>query len=219
MKVGTDGILLGAWTQLAHPSRILDIGCGSGLIALMLAQRTQSKAVAIDALDIDVDAVRQTQQNIDHSPWPTRVTAHEADLAQFDGPLYSHIVSNPPYFPHGQRYSDPRRAIARQTYSLTHQALLEHAARLALPDGSLSLVLPFDEGCRLASQSEAMGWYLRRQCDVITNVKQIKPQRILLEFRRESGNLDQQQLMIYQQPDVYSEEFTRLCRDFYLYFT
>ncbi|MFM2483278.1 tRNA1(Val) (adenine(37)-N6)-methyltransferase [Celerinatantimonas sp. YJH-8] len=216
MKVGTDGILLGGWTRLQQPERILDIGCGSGLIALMLAQRTQHMPIAIDAIDIDADAVTQSRQNVTHSPWAERIHIYHQDLVDFNQGHYSHLVSNPPYFPHGQVFEDPRRAIARQTYTLSHQQLLIQAARLARSDATLSLILPYAEGEQLLMISQSSGWYLRRRCEVVTKIKSIQPQRLLLEFSRCSGDCESQQLSIYQQPGVYSQTFKRLYRDFYL---
>ncbi|PTT52789.1 tRNA1(Val) (adenine(37)-N6)-methyltransferase, partial [Aeromonas sp. HMWF014] len=114
MKVGTDGILLGAWAPVANASRVLDIGTGSGLIALMLAQRSRSDCL-IDGVELDRDAATQARANVAASPWTSRVNIVENAIQDYRAPPYDLIVSNPPYFVAGQSFSDPARALARHT--------------------------------------------------------------------------------------------------------
>lgn len=114
MKVGTDGVLLGAWAPVAGVQRVLDIGSGSGLIALMLAQRTPA-SVDIDAVELDTAAAEQAQENVAESPWPTRVHVHQANIVEWARHCeqrYSLIVSNPPYFSPGSECASPERASA-----------------------------------------------------------------------------------------------------------
>jgi tRNA1Val (adenine37-N6)-methyltransferase len=123
MKVGTDAILLGAWAPVAGVKRILDIGSGSGLIALMLAQRTPSP-VNIDAVELEPQAALQAQENVQQSPWPERIQIHQQDIADWAEQCdkrYSLIVSNPPYFAPGVACSTAARDSARATASLDHQ--------------------------------------------------------------------------------------------------
>jgi len=127
MKVGTDGILLGAWAPVADARRVLDIGTGSGLIALMLAQRSTNDC-RIDGVELDKDAAEQARDNVAASPWASRVTIIENAIQDYQAVPYDLIVSNPPYFLAGQVFSDPARALARHTGALGPHALL--AARM-----------------------------------------------------------------------------------------
>ncbi|CAG8998246.1 MAG: tRNA1(Val) (adenine(37)-N6)-methyltransferase [Candidatus Celerinatantimonas neptuna] len=215
MKVGTDGILLGAWSHLEDACRILDIGCGSGLITLMAAQRSASNTT-VEGIDIDADAVSQAALNASFCPWYERLLIHHCELSEFEGGPFSHQLSNPPYFVPGQHFSDPRRAVARHTQTLSHIELLEHSARLATADGQLSLILPTDAAYRLIGKSASTGWYLKRCCEVATNAKSPQIQRVLLTFSRQNGTCLSEQLSIYQSPGVYSRAFEQICRDFYL---
>ncbi|MFM2486444.1 tRNA1(Val) (adenine(37)-N6)-methyltransferase [Celerinatantimonas yamalensis] len=217
MKVGTDGILLGAWCALQQSQRILDVGCGSGLIALMLAQRS-AEHVLIDAIDIDADAVHQAQQNVQHSPWVTRIQVMQKDIVNANIALayYDHLVSNPPFFVHGQSFVDERRAIARQTGTLTHQQLLARAAELLVEDGLLSVILPMNAGEQLSRLACQQGWWVSRATEVITKAGQRVPHRLLLELCRVPKVTQYECLSLYQSDGTYSTAYQHLCRDFYL---
>lgn len=146
MKVGTDGVLLGAWSTLPTdtPLRILDIGTGTGLIALMLAQRYPLST--IDAIEIDPDAARQAADNATTSPFARRVNIIHADLRHFTPDTrYDAIVSNPPYFASSLPCPDPARTAARHDTTLTLSDLVSHTARLIRPGGTLSVILPYAE--------------------------------------------------------------------------
>ncbi|MBO5818034.1 MAG: methyltransferase [Paludibacteraceae bacterium] len=148
MKVGTDGVLLGAWCpiQIENPSNtfnILDIGTGSGLIALMLAQR--APYALITAIDIDQKAVEQAQYNFSISPWKERLECHLSALQQVEGEeLFDLIVSNPPYFQDSLKNPDNQRAMARHTDTLSYEELLSNSARLLKQQATLALVLPIE---------------------------------------------------------------------------
>lgn len=137
MKVGTDGILLGAWAPVADVKRILDIGTGSGLLALMLAQRTDDN-VPIDAVELDDGAAMQAQENVAHSPWPHRITVHTDDIQHWaprQTVRFDLILSNPPYYEPGVECATPQREQARYTATLDHQTLLAIAADCITEDG------------------------------------------------------------------------------------
>lgn len=137
MKVGTDGILLGAWAPVAGVKRILDIGTGSGLLALMLAQRTDENVI-IDAVELDVDAAQQAQENIAQSPWMHRVSVHTEDAQQWiprQTVRFDLIISNPPYYEQGVECATPQREQARYTTTLDHQMLLTLAADSITEEG------------------------------------------------------------------------------------
>lgn len=215
MKVGTDGMMLGAWAQIEQAHSILDVGCGSGLISLMLAQRS-STTCAITALDIDADACEQTRLNVAHSPWPQRIAVVEADFLNFSSPSFDHIVSNPPYFAHGQQFDDSRRAIARQTSTLAHTQLLHKAAELLESRARVSLILPYQNGLALIDYAQSHDWFVHRLCSVKTKPTQQEPARLLIEFARFFKKTEYQQLVIEDSPGRYSADYRRLCQDFYL---
>ena len=147
MKVGTDGILLGAWAPVANAHRVLDIGTGSGLIALMLAQRSRSDCL-IDGVELDRDAATQARANVAASPWTSRVNIVENAIQDYQAPRYDLIVSNPPYFVAGQSFSDPARALARHTGALGSRDLLAACHRLLSAAGQVALTLktPWRDG-------------------------------------------------------------------------
>ena len=141
MKVGTDGVLLGAWCPVEGTRRVLDVGTGCGVIALMVAQRNPS--AIIDAIDIDHDAIEEAKLNFENSPWSERLTAIDGDFNGIDVEThYDLIVSNPPYFTNGILPTGDARTTARHTGSLSYRQLIEGASRLLTGDGSLALITP-----------------------------------------------------------------------------
>jgi tRNA1Val (adenine37-N6)-methyltransferase len=218
MKVGTDGILLGAWVPVAGVRRVLDIGSGSGLIALMVAQRTPDE-VHIDAVELDADAAGQAQENVQASPWSSRVTVHHADItdwAEACEQRYSLIVSNPPYFASGVACATPQRAAARATDSLDHQTLLRCAAQLIEEEGFFCVVLPESLGQGMIDQAQQDGWHLRFRYDV-AEYAQRPPHRVLLGFSPSAGEQLMERLAIRDENTQYSEDWCSLTRDFYLF--
>lgn len=218
MKVGTDGILLGAWAPIAQVDAVLDIGSGSGLLALMLAQRT-AEQVIIDAVELDEDAAGQAQENCQASPWASRIHIHQADIVEWSQQAtqrYSLIVSNPPYFEQGVDCASPQRAQARYTTTLDHQQLLRCAAQLITEEGFLSVVLPAEAGERFIAQAKAMGWHLRFRTDIAeTEIR--PPHRVLLTLSPAAGELFAERLVIRGSDNRYSDDFSSLTRDFYLF--
>src|SRR6187551_2766436 len=146
MKVGTDAVLLGAWTNVNDVNRILDIGAGSGVIALMLAQRS-GNLVHIDAVEIEKEDAMQARENIQRSPWPECISVHEIPIQKFSPEIkYDLIVSNPPYFNNSFQPPDKKRLHTRHTISLDFTELLSSVARLLQPGGRFNVILPFTEG-------------------------------------------------------------------------
>jgi tRNA1Val (adenine37-N6)-methyltransferase len=204
MKVGTDGTLLGAW---AHGGRrVLDIGTGTGLIALMMAQRFPEASVV--GIDIDGDAVCQARQNAARSPFAGRVCIALCDVACCLG-SYDCLVCNPPYFVDSLASPDARRTMARHAGSLTYATLMRHACRLLTDDGQLSLVIPFD--CRQHLETEAVlcGLFKTRECAVRTTPAKMA-RRYLLAFRKHPLPLERTELVIG------SDDYQQLVNDFYL---
>lgn len=218
MKVGTDGVLLGAWAPVANASRVLDIGTGSGLIALMLAQRTDA-AVKIDAVELDEQAALQAQENVAASPWPQRVHIFQDDIqhwSQHATERYALIVSNPPYFSPGSACATPERASARYTDGLTHEMLLSCAENLITEEGFFCVVLPADAGNKLVALAETRGWHLRYRTDISDNETR-PPNRVLLALSPAAGEVFSDRMTIRGPDQRYSEAHCSLTRDFYLF--
>jgi tRNA1Val (adenine37-N6)-methyltransferase len=204
MKVGTDGVLLGAWANGGQ--RILDAGTGTGVIALMLAQRYPEARVT--AIDIDEGAVRQAQQNVTKSPFAAQVTVLQETLQEHQGE-YDAIVSNPPFFIDSLAAPDEQRNMARHTATLTYAELMQAAYRLLSDEGELSVVVPFDYRQRMEDEAIFVGFFPSRVCAVKTTER--KPaKRYLLAFRKHPCPCEKEQLTIG------SEAYQALTSAFYL---
>ena len=224
MKVGTDGILLGGWADVTAaftaPLTVLDIGTGSGLISLMLAQRCQGDMQAI-AIDIDVFACQQAKNNIDNSPWPSSIVVKHVALQVFtrackdEAAKFDLIVSNPPYFVHGQDFADDARQIARHTGSLTHQELVDCALQLLAPNGRIALVLPYTSGCELVTYCQQLG-DLQITCLNIKTTPKKPYKRMLMNIRRGDRDLEKQSLTIHDPDGRYSNDYQQITKEFYL---
>lgn len=216
MKVGTDGVLLGAWTDIGNSRRILDIGTGTGLIALMLAQR--SKAL-IDAIDIDLDACQQARSNIAKSPFTDRIQVYHTPLSEYK-PLtdekYDRIVSNPPYFTETLKCPEDKRRIARHADTLTLPHLLERSRELLAPEGKLALILPYDHHDILMNQAEKESLFLYRETTVSSR-SGLKPIRLLVELATyPTKEIGSSSLFLETEDHQYTDTFTTLVKDFYL---
>ena len=161
MKVGTDGVALGAWVPVDGGRRILDIGTGTGLIALMLAQRS-SPDCQIVAVELDHDAAGQAAENVANSRWSQRIQVVESAVQTLQAEPFDLIVSNPPYFHHGQPFASPSRQQARHTSSLSHQDLLEHSIRLLAPNGKVAFILPVNEAHLMIERAELNGLHVEQ---------------------------------------------------------
>ena len=218
MKVGTDGILLGAWAPVAGVKRVLDIGTGSGLLALMLAQRTD-ESVTVDAVELDSDAAAQAQENVAQSPWSDRVNVQADDVlhwAERQTVKYDLIISNPPYYEQGVECVTPQREQARYTTMLDHSALLATATGLITEEGFLCVVLPENIGNSFTQQALNMGWHLRLRTDVAETEARL-PHRVLLAFSPKKGECFSDRLVIRGPDQRYSEGYTALTQAFYLF--
>lgn len=212
MKVGTDGTLLGAWAHGGN--HILDVGTGTGLIALMMAQRfAQARIVGID---IDAEAAAQASSNVEASPFASRITILQHDFAN---PLTSHlsplpsnfdaIVSNPPYFTDALPSPDTRRTLARHATTLPFSVLMQRSWQLLSDQGELSLVIPADGRSLVESEAVLAGFFKCRECAVRTSPR--KPaKRLLLAFAKHPRGMERSELTIG------SDAYTELTKDFYL---
>ena len=233
MKVGTDGVLLGAWCPIINhksqitntPFRVLDVGTGSGLIALMLAQRCPN--AQIEAIDIDPNAVEQAKENGVNAylsrlqDWPN----HKSKILNHK--CYDLIVANPPYFRNSLKNPDEGRKTARHTDSLSYEELITHSVRLLNPDGLLALILPAEEEQNVCALAVAAGLSLTRLTRVYS--KESKPaRRVLLAFRKSplplhlspiTNNLSpivSDSLVLEDEKGGRSAAYSKLCEEFYL---
>lgn len=213
MKVGTDGVLLGAWARGGR--RILDVGTGTGLIALMMAQRHAGSSVV--ALEIDPAACRQAEANVAASPFAGRVSVREVALQQFEAAeRFDSIVSNPPYFAEGLRSADARRSMARHADALPHDALCKSAYRLLADEGEMSVVLPVESVGPFSAAAVIAGFYLRKK-HLIKTVAHKSPKRCLMAWvKHRPERLDEQTLTLLDAEGEMSEWYANLTGDFYL---
>lgn len=217
MKVGTDGVLLGAWADVAEDMSILDVGTGSGIIALMAAQRNAT--AYITAVDIDADAVAQAQANILATPWHNRIACKHLDIKAFTSDAkFDHIISNPPYFVEKTHSPNAQRSLARSAESLPFRVLVESAERLLNVGGKLSVVLPTESALLFRYEAFERLW-LSRLCSVVT-VEGDAPKRVLMEFVYTDKPLMPrcEELVIQQRDGSYSPKYRALTKDFYLNF-
>lgn len=218
MKVGTDGVLLGAWANVEGANKILDVGTGTGLIALMLAQ---SSDAIIDAIEIDENACVQAQENVNYSPWANRIKIIHQSFQNFlktNSEKYDIIVSNPPYFQNSLAAPEEIRTKARHNTSLELVDIIDGTLKCLTESGTLSLILPYVEGNLFIAKAAEHGLYCVRQTNVMPKPKR-KPKRLLLEFQRIKKPLIEEQLVIeLNKRHEYSEAYKNLTRDFYLAF-
>lgn len=213
MKVGIDAVLLGCWATVDNLSSVLDIGTGTGLIALMIAQRTDAR---IDAMDVDEGAFEQAKLNVEASPWVNRMNVALSSLQDFVSDIkYDLIVSNPPYFVDSLKNPDEQRTTARHTDSLTHEELIDHSIAMLSSNGRICLILPVLEGRSCIDYALSKGLF----CNKLTKVYP-KPgsevKRLLIELSFCSTETQQESLIIETDRHVYSPEFSLLAKDYYL---
>ena len=216
MKVGTDGVLLGAWTALNNAKSILDVGTGTGLIALMLAQR--SSAELIDAVELNDAAYEQAVENFEASDWGDRLFCYHSALQEFSDEIedtYDLIVSNPPFYTSTYKQLDKNRAMARHTESLSYENLIEAVAKLLNKTGSCAFIIPFSEEENFVEIAKKHHLFLNRKTHVKGHETSMV-KRSLLQFYFEENTLVSKQLIIEKSRHVYTSDYIRLVQDFYL---
>lgn len=215
MKVGTDSILLGAWVNVSQTTRILDLGTGTGLLALMLAQRTAQAQII--GVEIDPLAAKQAQDNVANSPWADRIRIVRSDIAQFaqqHRQRFDCIVANPPYFNQGVDCRNDARNTARYLASQTHLDWLNIAYSCLTEQGHIHFVLPVEQGEWLKQHSP-----LPYVAQCLIRSKQAKPpNRILLCFSPQAMPCEQTELIIHQPDNQYTAEFKQRTQAFYFNF-
>ena len=215
MKVGTDGVLLGAWTDVSGVQSILDIGTGTGLIALMLAQRSSA---AIYGIEIDTNAAAQAIENVNNSPWRERIKIEVTSLQVFvknTDCRFDLIVSNPPYFNKSLKNPDIQRSVARHADSLSQEDLITAACALLSDSGRLSVILPAAEGEGFILRAESSWLYCSKKTKVIPRIG-VPEKRLLLEFSRMKGVCREDSLLIEKARHDYSDLFKGLTKEYYL---
>jgi len=214
MKVGTDGVLLGSWATCDKASMILDVGCGTGLLALMLAQR--NKSTNIVGLEIDKLTSGEAQLNFDNSDWRLRLKVYNIALQDFNTTAkFDLIVSNPPFFPANN--SKKIRDIARRTNTLSFDQLLFHSSILLNKRGILSVIIPKDAEESFCKKAKEYNLYCHRTCNVQGNqFSHIK--RVMIEFTFYSTFVTREHLIIEKSRHNYTKDYIKLCKAFYLDF-
>jgi len=216
MKVGTDGVLLGAWFDGSNCKRILDVGTGTGLLALMAAQRFET--ATIHAIDIDKNAVNQAKENFNASPWRNRFSLECIDFKQYTNHLFDHIICNPPYFVQSLKAPDKARTLARHDAELPLSDLANGIAKALNTTGKASIILPSKEMTTLTQLMVERSLYVSRQLLIYpTPDKPIK--RIITEFSRLQVQVQTDEMIIETDGrHGYSPEYKQLTQDFYLAF-
>ena len=217
MKIGTDGVLLGAWASIDHhPFSILDIGAGTGIIALMLAQR--SSAELIDAMEIDDDAYEQCVDNFENAPWGDRLFCYHAALEEFVDEIedkYDLIISNPPFYSEDYKTEDKQRDLARFADALPFDHLIDSASKLLADHGVFCLIVPFKEENHIIELASKVSLFPNKILHVRGNPdSDIK--RSLLQFSSTRTDLEINELIIETERHQYTDDYINLTKDFYL---
>ena len=213
MKVSTDGILLGAWANLSGAKSLLDIGTGTGLLALMCKQR--SNELDITAIEIDESAYTQALQNVANSPWSTISIEHRTIQSFSSDVKFDVVISNPPYFNHSLKGNNAARNTARHTDGLSFEELINAFKRLSHNKSRFSLILPSVEGALFIELASQNGLYLNAHCQVkATPNKDVS--RSLMTFSYIDGDINTSTLCIREIDNSYSVDYTALCKAFYL---
>jgi tRNA1Val (adenine37-N6)-methyltransferase len=216
-KVGTDGVLLGASADVTGACKILDIGTGTGLIALMLAQKCEAEIIAIES---DLDSFEQACTNVSLSKWQDRIKVVYSELQSYDpgAVRFDLIVTNPPYFTDSLKNPDNRKAATRHNFTLNNEELLKGASRLMTEDGKLQVIMPYVEGNILIAEAQVYGLY----CNSILKIKSLPTsdiRRLILTFSGKKQKATEKFLTIeHGKRHEFTEEYKRLTRDFYLNF-
>lgn len=215
MKVGTDGTLLGAWAHAPEGKcRILDIGVGTGLISLMMAQRYPN--AHITGIDIDSEACLQAIENVIKSPFSERISIVKGDIAFYDSEPFDAIVSNPPFFLNSLECPDKNRTIARHSQSLSYKTLLKSTSRLLKDTGLFSLIIPKESLSSIESEASLNRFILSRKYSIKTTPKK-SPKRYLLEYVKTAfDNVELKEEILELSPKLKSEWYKNLTDEFYL---
>lgn len=221
LKIGVDAVLLGAWADVSGCQKILDVGTGCGVIALMCAQRADT-ASQIIGIDIDADSIKEAGDNFNNSPWATNLKASLENFNNIHQDIFDLIISNPPYFNSGIDHPDSSRLIARHEGELSPATLLKKGKTLLKTTGRIAMIIPYDRLNEISDLARDTGFITRRGTIVKGNLN-TAPKRVLLEFEFGFGKEDTHPhdfpiLTLEIEPGVPTPEYKELCADFYLKF-
>lgn len=217
MKIGTDAIILGAWTNCSDSKSILDIGTGTGVIALIMAQKSEANVYAID---IEEQAIIQAKENIQNSPWRNRIHAYCTSIQNFKSPIekFDLIVINPPYFQNSLQTPEKVRTYARHNITLTPKDIIETSKMLLSKNGRLSIIWPFEQGEYFIEMALSTNLFCQRKLFIKPNPSKTF-HRIILEFGFEKTIQISEELIIETGTrHHYTEAYKELTKDFYLEF-
>lgn len=219
MKVGTDAVLLGAWIQPQQSKTILDIGTGTGILALMLAQKSTA---AIDAIDVDIEAIAQAKENVEFCKWRERIKVSHTSLQKYVKECphkYDLIVSNPPYFTDSSKSPEEGRTLARHNDFLPFVELVEGVVALLEPKGKFYVILPTKEAGILKELAEKKGLRLSRLLRVRTKHDKATEKRHIMQFEFNQTSFNEETIVIENEGrHEYTEEYKLLTRDYYINF-
>ncbi len=218
MKVGTDSVLLGAWADVPQTGRVLDVGTGCGLLALMIAQRSKAE---ITAIDFDQPSIKQAQVNFQHSPWVSRIEAIAISLQDYAARNlrnFDLIITNPPYFVNSLKAPHAARSLARHNDELPFTVLAALSAQLLTEKGKLNLILPMKEAELFHENALDSGLHMIKQLS-IAPVTNKPPNRLLMEFgKRPADKIVSASLTIRIEDGTYTDAYKSMTKDFYLDF-
>ena len=217
MKVGTDGVLLGAWVKInKNIDSVLDIGTGTGLIALQIAQRYDCQL--IDALELEPNAFEQAVENFENSAWSDRLFCYHASLDEFVNEIddsYDLVISNPPFYNNTYKELEQKRAMARHTKSLTFKSLLNHTSKLLSKEGTCAFIVPYQEEIKFLEIAAHNNLFPQRITRVKGNTKtNFKRTLLQLSFSNTAPKIEE--LAIEVERHIYTEDYKNLVADFYL---
>jgi tRNA1Val (adenine37-N6)-methyltransferase len=214
MRVGTDAVLLGAWVRLGNCTHVLDVGTGTGVIALICAQRCSS--ASIEAIEIDEGSAEDAMENFKSSPWHERMKVHLGDFLKIvTSEKFDLIISNPPYFTHSLRSPNPVRNAARHDDYLPSDAFMRHARGMLKPEGKVALIFPKSELERWVLDASLAGLSPERICHVFTLAHK-EAARVMIEFSfHGSSKTEMESIIIQKSPGEPSDAYKQLTTEFY----
>lgn len=217
MKIGTDSVLLGAWSSVSNnPFSILDIGSGTGVLALMLAQRSASQV--IDAIEIDDNAYEQCVENFENAPWSDKLFCYHASLLEFSEEIddeYDLIISNPPFYSEDYKTENESRDLARFVDAMPFEHLVESVSKLLSKNGIFSVIIPFKEEEKFTALASKVKLHPKRVLHIKGN-PDTEIKRSLIEFSFQKGDIKTSELIIETSRHQYTEDYINLTKDFYL---
>lgn len=218
MKVGTDAVLLGSWANPASASCILDIGTGSGILSLMMAQKSSAN---ITGIEIDEITAQQATRNIESSPWQNRISIITESFQNFISNAnckFDFIISNPPYFSNSLKPSDNGKKLAKHTDSLSYQELIHGVSKILTHQGQFYVIIPFNNFQELNEIAMTEGLYINKSLRIL-NKPESNPIRIILQLEQCSRNYKiEEEIYIRTPNNSFSDDYKNLTKDFYLNF-